>query len=107
MTITRDSMVSEINLTGATMLGIDRTKLLQRRFSHFVADQDKDRWHRLFMHMMTTTQDEKKAVDMHLLYQDGSAFYAHLDCLRNSRLEALPTLRVIITAISPTPPGGN
>ena len=52
ITINREGLISEINLTGSALLGVDRTKLINRRFSKFVAPQDRDLWHRLFMNMM-------------------------------------------------------
>ena len=33
ITINREGLISEINLTGSALLGVDRTKLINRRFS--------------------------------------------------------------------------
>jgi len=37
LTLTRDALIAEINLTGAALLGEDRNKLINRRFTAFVA----------------------------------------------------------------------
>ncbi|WP_019867064.1 PAS domain S-box protein [Methylovulum miyakonense] len=100
ITITREGLMSELNLTGSSLLGIDRTKLLKRRFSQFVAPDDKDRWHRLFLNMMGLAKADKQTFDLQMLHPDGSVFHAHLDCLRNDPVNAQPTLRVALTDIS-------
>lgn len=46
LTITHPDRIVDINLTGTTLLGAERGKLLQHRFSHSVADVDRDNWHR-------------------------------------------------------------
>ena len=49
LTVTAAGLIFEVNLTGATLLHVERKKLLQRRFAHFIAPGDRDRWHRLFI----------------------------------------------------------
>jgi PAS domain-containing protein len=58
ITISREGLIGEINLTGSALLGFDRTMLIGRRFSKFVAEKDRDRWHRLFMNMMKNAKAE-------------------------------------------------
>jgi PAS domain S-box-containing protein len=100
ITINREGLIRDINLTGAALLGLDRTKLISRRFSTFVAEPDKDRWHRLFMHIMEVTNDEKQKVGLELRRADGSVFYGHFDCLRRDLPDMPSTLRVALTDIS-------
>jgi PAS domain S-box-containing protein len=99
-TISRECLISEINLTGAAMLGIDRVKLLERRFSKFVAPVDQDRWHRLFMNIMAHAESKPQAFVLEMVRGDGSAFYAHLDCQRREVADAPPTLRLALIDIS-------
>ena len=49
LTLTGEGLISEVNLTGATLLGEERKKMLQRRFARFVTPEDSDRYHRLFI----------------------------------------------------------
>jgi PAS domain S-box-containing protein len=100
ITINREGLISEINLTGSTLLGVDRTKLIKRRFSTFVALQDKDLWHRLFMNMMQHPTGEKQEFCLEMTRADGTLFYAHFDCLRRETLDTPPMLRVALTDIS-------
>jgi len=99
ITITREGLISEINLTGATLLGIDRTKLLKRRFSQFIAPDDKDRWYRFFLSLMSAVKGEKQRCDLEMLHAKGTVFYAHLDCLRNEKSNTPHTLRVALSEI--------
>ena len=100
ITISREGLIGEINLTGSALLGVDRTKLIRRRFSKFVAPQDRDRWHRLFMNMMESAKAEKQAFGLEMEGADGSMFYAHLNCLRRETLDSPSMLWVALTDIS-------
>lgn len=48
LTLNSEAMVDEINLTGAALLGMERSKLIHRRFANFVTPADRDQWHRHF-----------------------------------------------------------
>ena len=49
LTLTDKGMISEINLTGSTLLKMERNKLLHRRFASLVAPKHRDRWNSLFV----------------------------------------------------------
>ncbi len=100
ITVSRETMISEINLTGSSMLAVNRSKILNRRFQNFVAPQEQDRWHRLFMGMMNNTENEKQAFDLEMQHEDGSLFYGHLDCIRLKIEDAPPLLRIALTDVS-------
>ena len=100
ITINRDGLIGEINLTGSALLGVERTKLVNRRFSAFVAPEDMDRWHRLFMNMMEQDKAEKQEFGLGMAGGDGAVFYAHLNCLRRETLDSPPMLRVALVDIS-------
>lgn len=99
-TISRDGLIDEINLTGASLLGIDRSQLLTRRFSKFVSAQDRDRWHRLFMSVMDHGETEKYAFDVSMTRADGSTFMARIDCQRRAVVDAPPLLRITLFDLS-------
>src|SRR5438094_4832917 len=69
LTLTGEAVISEINLTGALLLGEEREKMLQCRFARFVAPEDRDRYHRLFVSVM---QHERQACELALQRGDGS-----------------------------------
>ncbi|MDP3873086.1 MAG: EAL domain-containing protein [Methyloversatilis sp.] len=99
MTLTRDDQIAAINLTGATLLGEERSKLLRRRFARFIVAEDRDFWHRHFMRAFR--QDGSTTCELTLQRSDGTFFDACLDCLRSSSDDAsTPQLRVAISDIT-------
>jgi len=77
LTLTREGMISELNLTAGDMLGVERKKLLARRFSQFVADEDRDRWYIHFASVLK--HDQRQRCELAFQREDGSRFHAQLD----------------------------
>lgn len=100
ITLSREGLISKINLTGCILLGVDRYQLISRRFSHYVAAQDRDRWHRLFMGMMKHPGAEKQAFDLQMTRPDGAIYHVQLNCLNWDADEKDNVLRIAITDIS-------
>lgn len=100
ITLTRDGIIREINLTGCLVLGIERFRIISRRLSSYVAPHEKDRWHRLFMHIMGHVETEKQAFDMEMMRADGSIFYAYLNCVKYKISDSSNELRIALTDIS-------
>jgi signal transduction histidine kinase len=80
LTLTRDGLIDAINLTGSSLLAVERKGLLSRRFASFVASEDQDRWHRYFLSVARGAGGEN--IELQLKRGDGTFFYARLDCLR-------------------------
>lgn len=78
ITLTREGMISEINLTGAVLLGVEQKKLLNRQFAYFVTPQDSDSWHQYFMDAVQ--YGKKQSCELALKRGDGSVFPAKLCC---------------------------
>lgn len=100
ITITREAMISEINLKACTMLGANRTKIINHRFVSAIASHEQDRWHRFFLNFMEREKNEKETFDVGMLRKDGSIFCAHLDCMRLKIEDTPPLLRIAITDIT-------
>jgi diguanylate cyclase (GGDEF)-like protein/PAS domain S-box-containing protein len=96
LTLTRETRIAAINLTGATLLGEDRRKLLDRRFARFVAPADADRWHRFFFN--TLQQQDRQSCELEMQRGDGSCFHVRMDCLRPQGES--PGVRVTLTDIT-------
>jgi diguanylate cyclase (GGDEF)-like protein/PAS domain S-box-containing protein len=79
LTLTSESLITEVNLTGSALLGIERKKLLLRRFANFVAEKDSDRWNCFFVSVLQ--HDERQNCELVLKHSNGQNFNAHLDCL--------------------------
>jgi len=80
ITLNNKGIIQEANLTAATMLGVERSKLLRHGFSRFVSPDNPDHW---YLHLATVWRQEKKQ-DCELFLQRGnnSRFYARLESVR-------------------------
>lgn len=98
LTLTEAGVIAEINLTGAALLGGQRGALIQRRFEHFVAPGDIERWKVFFSYVLR--HGGKQNCELCLERRDGTIFDASLDCLLNMSSGSGPVLRVTLADIS-------
>lgn len=96
ITLNRDGLIAEVNLTGAALLGVDRIKLVKGRFARFVAPHNQDFWYRLFLNLMQQAQPEPQAFVLELARGDGTTFHAYLDCHRRQGPDDAPILRLAL-----------
>jgi|GEM_PF-2469114 PAS domain S-box-containing protein len=99
LTLTVDGNIADINLTGSTLLGVERMKLIRRRFAQYVIPKHRDRWHRYFL-MVKQQGCDKQSIDISLCRTNGTPLYAHIDCLHIEANDDLPVLRITITDIT-------
>ncbi|WP_310450731.1 ATP-binding protein [Sulfuritalea sp.] len=81
LALTYDGLIAEVNLTGATLLGVARRDLLLKRFAAFVVPGDRERWAGFLANVKT--QDGKRNMELALQRADGTEFYALMDCIRH------------------------
>jgi len=98
LTLTCEALISEINLTGANLLGEECSKLIQHRFAALVAAEERDYWHQHFTH--TLQHDGKHSCELQLQRSDGSRFYVQLDSLRLTNGRTTTMVRISFTDIS-------
>jgi len=98
LTLTREGVIIEINLTGATLLGMERHQLINHRFSTLVANKDGDRWHLFFQHLLNNNDEHD--FELELYRGDRSLFDAQLHCRINSDDNNTPTIGVTLTDIT-------
>lgn len=96
LTVTRVGLVSQLNLTAAGLLGVDRLQLLNCRFWNLVAPIDRDRWHRLFLNIMEDPSNELCSFALDMLEANGSTFNAYIDCQRQGGKGVPATLRLTL-----------
>ncbi len=94
LTLTREALICETNLTCAAMLRVDRRKLVHRRFAHFVAAEDLDLWYRHFLHV--AVHGKKQRCELTLQRGDGSRLYVQMDCAYQANDGEAPTIRIAI-----------
>jgi PAS domain-containing protein len=96
LTVTRVGLVSDLNLTAASLLGVDRLQIFNCRFWNLVAPVDRDRWHRLFLNIMENPSNANCSFSLDMLAANGSTFSAHIDCQRQGGKGVAPTLRLTL-----------
>jgi PAS domain S-box-containing protein len=75
--ISDKGLILEANLMGATMLGMERGKLTERRFPQFIAKDDQDVF---YLHRQKLFETKTKQVcELKLTKKDGTEFYAQLE----------------------------
>ena len=99
-TLTRDGLIAESNLKASTMLGVERKNIRQRRFARFIADEDRDRWYRLFQHMRENPIEEVNDIELGVVRANGSTFDAQLSCLSKNAASESWLLRIAVVDIS-------
>lgn len=98
LTLQENGLITEINLTGAALLGIERSRLLYQHLTFFVATEYQDGWTRHFTAVLSG--DEALGYELALQKGDGTRFFARLDCLRQNREHEAPEVRIVLTDIS-------
>jgi PAS domain S-box-containing protein len=78
-TLTPARRISEVNLTGARLLGIDRNRLINRTFSEFVAPEFRAVLRGHCKNVLS--KGERERCELRLIRKDGKSFYASLDCI--------------------------
>ncbi|MFA6135497.1 MAG: ATP-binding protein [Phycisphaerae bacterium] len=82
-TLGPDGTIGQVNIMGASLLGIDRSQLVRRGLGQFVAPDDSDRWNQYFASVLRSA--EKQTCELTFTRADGSTFYARLESIRLDR----------------------
>ncbi|MDO8813711.1 MAG: PAS domain S-box protein [Gallionella sp.] len=98
LTLTDKGMISEINLTGSSLLKVERNKLLHQRFASFIAQKHRDRWNHLFVSMVR--EPGVKSCELALKNGIGESFHAYLDCIYLVTGDKPPVVRITLTDIT-------
>jgi two-component system cell cycle sensor histidine kinase/response regulator CckA len=76
-TLDRDGTIQKANLTGSELLGVDRSRLVKRRFERFVAENSRSVF-RAFADKVFASQS-REACEVMLLRESKSPFYARIE----------------------------
>jgi two-component system sensor histidine kinase UhpB len=97
-TLDARGIVTDANLTAATLLATDRWDMLKHGFSRFVAPAQSELWNR---HLRRTLQSqEAQRIELDLVRRGGGAFHAQLDCLAVDATTETSTVRITVTDVT-------
>lgn len=97
--ISEHGLIAEANLTGAALLGVDRKRLLNSRFTRHLAPFDTDRWHRYVVALMRDGGEQHR-IDVCMQTEERGMFHAQIDGVRGTLPGAAPCLHVTLIDIS-------
>jgi PAS domain S-box-containing protein len=98
LTLTSDGFISEINLTAAELLLMDRQKLLNLNFASFVTPQDSDRWYLFSLDVMKHT--ERRNIELMLKKNENTVSHFQIACQHIISHDKNSMLRLSLTDIS-------
>ena len=98
-TVSEKGIIEKANLTGADLIGIERSALIGTLFSRFVFRDDQDIFYKYLRCLLKT--EKFQFCELRLVKKDGHEFYARLECmvLKNSD-EAFREIRVVVSDIT-------
>lgn len=95
-TLSREGLIDEANLTAASLLGVERKKLMRARFDRFIVPAERDAWYLSMLRVVRHSEDFN--LDLTLQRADGTHFYAQLNCLNTS--DPATGIRVTLTDVT-------
>ena len=98
LTLSPKARITDINLTGAALLGEDRGKLINRYFASFVPPEDYDSWHLYFKD--TLQRDNKQSHELNIVRLDGSQLHIQIDSIRLIKKDKATEIRIVLTDIT-------
>ncbi|MDO9550088.1 MAG: PAS domain S-box protein [Methanoregula sp.] len=98
LTLNEKALITEVNLHGATLLGIERKKLVNAPFSKCMPKKDADEWHRYFLNVLS--EKGKQTCTLMLMRGNGSPFPARLESIRFAGSNGDPSIRVAFSDIT-------
>ncbi len=76
---TEKGIITEANLTIASILGTERSALIGKPFTHFILKDDQDIYYKHRQRFMET--EEPQICELRLVKKEGHEFYARLECM--------------------------
>jgi len=99
LTIERKGLILDTNLTFCRLVNLERNKIINHRFTDFIAEEDQDTY---YLHYQKV-QDSgcSQTCELELKKQDGTRFYARLDSIIDKRwAEEDNQIKTVITDIT-------
>ena len=98
LTLTKNGEITEANLTGATLLGVDRQSLIRKRFTRFVGKNGLGAWREYFTRVLRTA--DRQVCELQLRQGDHGSIWARIESIRIDRPGGGPCIRMAISDIT-------
>jgi PAS domain S-box-containing protein len=98
LTLNDKALITGANLTGAKLLGLERSRLVNAPFSKFVVEKDAGEWRWYFMNVLN--QREKRTCTLMLKRGGGPLFPAQLEAIMIPHSDGVNTVRIAIIDIT-------
>lgn len=82
-TLDRAGALSDINLTSAQLLGLERERLTGRQLGFFVSEKSQSAFKDFLSQVFSS--DEKKGCEVELIQYDGSRFFAQIEAIADKQ----------------------
>ncbi|MCX6690893.1 MAG: PAS domain-containing protein [Methanoregula sp.] len=97
-TLTDTAVITDVNLTGSMLLGVERSALIGAPFRNFIAEKDSNQWHRFFVNVRRHVK--KNTCTLMLKQGDRSTFPALLEGIRIPGSDGTITVRIAISDLT-------
>ena len=98
-TLSEKGNIEEVNLTGVTMLGVERNALIGKPFSRFILREDQDIFYQHRQHLLET--ETFQSCELRLVKKDCDEFYARMECMViKNRDNDLRQIRAVVSDIT-------
>ena len=98
LTLSDKALITEVNLTGATLLAVERSRLVNHGLGRFIAPVNHEIWDQFFIKVQQ--QEEKQTCTLTLKRGDGSMFPARLEGIRITGSDGTITVRIALSDIT-------
>ena len=92
LTLNDKALITEVNLNGATLLSVERSKLVSHGLGRFIAPGNHEIWDQFFIKVQQ--QEEKQTCTLTLKRGDGTLFPARLEGIRITGSDGTITVRI-------------
>ncbi len=100
LTIDKDGLILEANLTASGMLGVERKYLIGKPLTVFVTSESKDDFYN-YLKMIPLSKNEWQNIDLKMVKKDGTTFYCMFSSEIFEKSAIKPeTIRIIVQDIS-------
>ena len=97
-TLSDNGLILEINLTGATLLGMTVEQLLKLPFTNFILPEDQDIYYRHRQMFLAT--GERQVCELRMQANNGTVFWAHLEETTANDDGSAPVFRIVLVDIT-------